>query len=35
MSVQELLESPHLTLELTSLMETLPKNLDKVAAAIC
>lgn len=28
--LQELLESPHLTLELASLIETLPKNLDKV-----
>jgi hypothetical protein len=28
---QELLESPHLTLELVSLMETLPKNLDTVS----
>lgn len=27
---QELLESPHLTLELISLMDMLPKNLDKV-----
>lgn len=28
--LQELLESPHLTLELASLIDTIPKNLDKV-----
>lgn len=27
---QELLESPHLSLELVGLMDVLPKNLDKV-----
>uniref|UniRef100_A0A383WQ55 DNA mismatch repair proteins mutS family domain-containing protein n=1 Tax=Tetradesmus obliquus TaxID=3088 RepID=A0A383WQ55_TETOB len=31
-SLQELLESPHLTLELVSLIDTLPKNLDKVCS---
>ncbi|KAF8065536.1 wdr82 [Scenedesmus sp. PABB004] len=31
-SVQELLESPHLTLELSALLETLPKDLDKVCS---
>jgi hypothetical protein len=29
--MQDLLESPHLTLELTSLMDMLPKNLDGVS----
>jgi hypothetical protein len=29
--LQELLESPHLALELASLMQTLPKQLDKVS----
>ncbi|WIA16491.1 hypothetical protein OEZ85_013171 [Tetradesmus obliquus] len=31
-ALQELLESPHLTLELVSLIDTLPKNLDKVCS---
>ncbi|KAF6261419.1 muts domain V-domain-containing protein [Scenedesmus sp. NREL 46B-D3] len=31
-SLQELLESPHLTLELISLIDTLPKNLDKACS---
>jgi hypothetical protein len=29
--LQDLLESPHLTLELMSIMDTLPKNLDTVS----
>eukprot|EP00775_Hariotina_reticulata_P012444 gene12444-12581_t len=31
-SLQELLESPHLALELASMMQTLPKQLDKVCS---
>lgn len=32
---QDLLESPHLTLELLSLMDMLPKNLDGVGWGLC